>query len=78
MSYRRDHKKLAIDHFQVVSRIGHFLHDALTVQEANSLAEDYQQDGDLIFIGMDASGSEVQIWTIDEVLNGYLDRDVDA
>jgi hypothetical protein len=79
MSYVRQRKPIKIASFDVVSQAsGRTIGQADDAAHVVELAEDYRANPEIMFIGIDESGYQVQTWTLGEVLNGTFEGELSA
>lgn len=74
---RRARRLPKIAFFDIVSQhSGKTVGQADDVEHAYQMAEDYRQNPDLLFMAIDTDGRDAGTWTLTEVLNRALEREI--
>jgi hypothetical protein len=77
MSYRRQKRQFRIASFDIVSQTtGNTIGHADDADEVMIRAEDYKQNPEILFIGIDQDGYQVNTWSLGEVLNGTFEAEL--
>ena len=79
MSYRRYRKPIRIASYDVVSQIsGRTIGHAERHEEVLVLAETYRPNPEILFVGIDEDGYQVNTWSLGEVLNGTFEAEISS